>query len=141
MAKQFSIIKRKNLLSGEETISGYSLATDKVSKEKLLKKLIRNQSESEKNVFAYSIDESLCMYLLPGLSETTIRELSSVLYHTVYVVCKKSGGNEKALYLSALKDTAMRYKLNLPEAMVKDKETGKMVPNPRLYVKELKLCL
>ena len=143
MARKFSIIKKKNLLNGEETICGYCLANDDVSKEKLLKKLLRKQSEAERKVFRFTIDESLYMYLLPGLSPATVKELSSVLYHTAYVVCRWSGKGEKALYLSAMKDTAMRYKVNLPYAMIRVKVNGveKKVPNPNLYVKELKLCL
>lgn len=138
MAKKFSVIKKKDLLSGEERIVAYSLGDDELSRTKVLKKLHRSLRGKD-GVFSYRCDESLYMHLLPGLSETTVRELSKRLYRTAYVVCKKTGKSEKALYLALLKDSALRFKASIPAATLKDK--GADVPNPDFYVKELRLCL
>ncbi len=139
MAKKFSVIKMKDLLSGEERIVGYSLGDDESSRKKVLKKLHRSLKGKEADAFSYRMDESLCMHLLPGLSETTVKELSRKLYYTAYVVCKKTDKGEKALFLSLLKDTALRFKVSIPAAT--RKENGVDVPNPDYYVKELRLCL
>lgn len=136
MAKVFSIVKKKNQLTGEERIVHYSLGDDELSRAKIVRKLnrsLKNETES------FRCDERLYMHLLPDLSDETVKELSRRLYHTVYVVCKKSRKGERALYLSLFKDTAMRFKEAIPAATVKVK--GKEFSNPDYYVKELRLCL
>ena len=138
MAKKFSIIKKKNLLTGEERIVNYSLGDDEISRMKVLRKLNRTLKGNE-DLFCFRCDESMYMHLLPGLSETTVSELSKRLYYTAYVVCRKNRFGEKALYLSLLKDTALRFKASIPAATIMVK--GKEVPNPDFYVKELRLCL
>ena len=79
------------------------------------------------------------MHLLPGLFEETVRELSSRMYSTAYVVCKKRGKGEKVLYLSLLKDSALRFRALIPAAS--RWENGKEVLNLGFYVKKLRLCL
>ena len=138
MAKKFSIIKKKNLLTGEERIVNYSLGDDEISRMKVLRKLNRTLKGNE-DLFCFRCDESMYMHLLPGLSETTVSELSKRLYYTAYVVCRKNRFGEKALYLSLLKDTALRFKASIPAASRWEK--GKEVLNPDFYVKELRLCL
>lgn len=138
MAKKFSVIKKMDLLSGEERIVAYAVGDDESSKNKVLKKLARS-SKGRPAAFTYRCDESLGMHLLPGLSETAVRELSSKLYYTAYAVCKKTDKSERALYLALLKDQALRFKASIPAAS--RWENGKLVLNPDYYVKELRLCL
>ena len=137
MKKVFNIVKKKNLLTGEERAVKFSYETSEVSKDLLLRKLNRSLKGNKNEVFCF--DESLYMHLLPGLSEETVRELSNRLYHTAYVVCKKKEKGETVLYLALLKDTALRFKASIPAATIREKD--REVPNPDYYVKELRLCL
>ena len=137
MVKKFSIIKMRDLHSDEERIIGYSLGDDDVSREKVLRKL--NRSLKGMELFAFRMDESLPMYLLPGLSRESVSELSRRLYFTAYAVCRKKEKSEKALRLFLLKDSAMRYKASIPVKTVR--KDGKDVSDPNLYVKELRLYL
>ena len=127
----------RDLHSDEERIIGYSLGDDDVSREKVLRKL--NRSLKGMELFAFRMDESLPMYLLPGLSRESVSELSRRLYFTAYAVCRKKEKSEKALRLFLLKDSAMRYKASIPVKMVR--KDGKDVSDPDLYVKELRLYL
>ncbi len=79
------------------------------------------------------------MHLLPGLSETTVRELSERMYCTAYAVCRKREKGEDVLYLSLFKDAALRFKASIPAAT--RRVEGRDVPDPSYYVKELRLFL
>jgi len=136
MAKTFEIVKLRNLLTGEERAVKYSCETDEISRKRLLEKL--NSSLKEGNC-EFCFGERMYMHLLPGLSEDTVRELSSRMYRTAYVVCKRKGKREKVLYLSLLKDSALRFKASIPAATKREK--GREIPNPDYFVKELSLCL
>ena len=136
MAKTFEIVKMKNLLTGELSAVKFTCESDELSRKRILKRL--NASVKGDN-FEFCFGESLYMHLLPNLSEETVRELSSRMYHTAYAVCKKKGKGEKVLYLSLLKDTALRFKASIPAAT--KRVEGRDVPNPDYYVKELSLCL
>ncbi len=139
MAKTFEIVKMRNLLTGEEKAVKFAYGSDELTRERILKKLNRSLSGKEDKIFEYCFDESLNMHLLPGLSDETVRELSSRMYATAYAVCKKKKKGEKVLYLSLFKDTALRFRASIPAACRwKD---GVQVLNPDFYVKELRLCL
>ena len=139
MEKVFNIVKKKNLLTGEERAVKFSYETSEVSKDLLLRKLNRSLKGKESEIFCFCFDESLYMHLLPGLSEETVRELSRRMYCTAYVVCKKKEKGESVLYLSLLKDAALRFKASIPAATIREKD--REVPNPDYYVKELRLCV
>ena len=139
MAKTFTMIKKKNLLTGEEKTTSYCLLQDEAGKEKLLKKLKNNLQGTEKAIIQYRMDERLYMHLLPGLSESSVKELSKILFHTAYVVCKKKKDSEEVLYLSLFKDSALRFKASLPKAMIKI--DGKDFINPAYYIREITLFL
>ncbi len=139
MAKKFEIVKKKNLLTGEQRAVKFAYADSEESRMRILKKLNQSLNGKEGRIFEYRFDESMYMHLLPGLSAQTVKELSSRLYSTAYVVCKKKKDDEKVLYLSLLKDSALRFKASIPAAS--RWENGKEVLNPDFYVKELRLCL
>lgn len=137
--KTFSVIKKVNLLTGEESIVRYSLKPEnEKEKEMLLKKLIRLEHIDEK-LYSLKFDEELALHILRGISEETAVELSKHIYPTCYVVCKANKGGEKALYLSILKDTATRYLLNLPNAI--KIVNGREVLNKSFSVKEIRLLV
>ena len=139
MAKTFDIVKRKNLLTGEEKVVHYTYGRDEASRKRVLEKLNRSLKGEESRIYEYRYGESLYMHLLPGLSENLVRELSSRMYYTAYAVCKKNEKDEKVLYLSLFKDSALRFKAAIPSATIKVRD--KEVPNPRFFVRELRLCL
>lgn len=137
--KTFSVIKKVNLLTGEESIVRYSLKPEnEKEKEMLLKKLIRLEHIDEK-LYSLKFDEELALHILRGISEETAVELSKHIYPTCYVVVKRSRGGEKALYLSILKDTATRYLLNLPNAI--KIVNGREVLNKSFSVKKIRLLV
>ncbi len=139
MAKSFEIVKKRNLLTGEERAVKFSCGNDEVSRERILKKLNGSLKGKESEIFEFCFGESMYMHLLPGLSKETVRELSRRMYSTAYVVCKKKKKGEKVLYLSLFKDSALRFKASIPAATLKVE--GREVPNPDFYVRELRLCL
>ena len=139
MAKTFEIVKRKNLVTGEERAVKFTYGADELSKRRILRKLKNSISGKEGQIYEYRYDESMYMHLLPGLSPETVKELSSRMYSTAYAVCKKKHKGEEVLYLSLFKDSALRFKASIPAASRWEK--GKEVLNPDFYVKELRLCL
>lgn len=139
MEKTFEIIKKHDLLTGEESAVYYVCETDENSRQRVLDRLNASLKGKEKELCHFSYDEKMPMHLLPDLSQATIRELSSRMYCTAYALCHRRGKKEKVLYLSLFKDTALRYKTSLPEAVLKLK--GKEYPHPDYYVKELRLSL
>lgn len=139
MAKTFEIVKRRNLVTGEERAVKFTYGADELSKRRILRKLKNSISGKEGQIYEYRYDESMYMHLLPGLSAETVKELSSRMYSTAYAVCKKKHKGEEVLYLSLFKDSALRFKASIPAASRWEK--GKEVPNPDFYVKELRLCL
>ena len=139
MAKTFEIVKRRNLVTGEERAVKFTYGADELSKRRILRKLKNSISGKEGQIYEYRYDESMYMHLLPGLSPETVKELSSRMYSTAYAVCKKKRKGEEVLYLSLFKDSALRFKASIPAASRWEK--GKEVPNPDFYVKELRLCL
>ena len=137
MAKSFRIVKKQNLVTGEEQAVRFAAVSDEEAGRLLLRKLNRSLSETEAKLFAFRYDEKLCMHLLPGLSQTTVRELSRQTWHTAYAVCKKrQDRSEKVLYLSLFKDTALRFKAAIPAAIIHGKDGD--VLNPNYYVRELR---
>lgn len=139
MAKTFEIVKRRNLVTGEERAVKFAYGADELSKRRILRKLKNSVSGKEGQIYEYRYDESMYMHLLPGLSPETVKELSSRMYSTAYAVCKKKHKGEEVLYLSLFKDSALRFKASIPAASRWEK--GKEVLNPDFYVKELRLCL
>ena len=139
MAKIFEIVKRRNLVTGEERAVKFTYGADELSKRRILRKLKNSISGKEGQIYEYRYDESMYMHLLPGLSPETVKELSSRMYSTAYAVCKKKHKGEEVLYLSLFKDSALRFKASIPAASRWEK--GKEVLNPDFYVKELRLCL
>ena len=139
MAKKFEIVKRRNLVTGEERAVKFTYGADELSKRRILRKLKNSISGKEGQIYEYRYDESMYMHLLPGLSPETVKELSSRMYSTAYAVCKKKHKGEEVLYLSLFKDSALRFKASIPAASRWEK--GKEVLNPDFYVKELRLCL
>ncbi|MBQ6215834.1 MAG: hypothetical protein IJK53_00460 [Erysipelotrichaceae bacterium] len=139
MAKTFEIVKRRNLVTGEERAVKFTYGADELSKRRILRKLKNSISGKEGQIYEYRYDESMYMHLLPGLSPETVKELSSRMYSTAYAVCKKKHKGEEVLYLSLFKDSALRFKASIPAASRWEK--GKEVLNPDFYVKELRLCL
>lgn len=139
VAKTFNIVKKKNLLTGEERAVNFACEDDQVSRDRVLRKLNQTLQGNESLNFEFCYGESLYMHLLPGLSKTTVQELSKRMYSTAYAVCKKKKTGEAVLYLSLFKDTALRFKASIPAAT--RKVEGRDVPNPDFYVKELRLCL
>ena len=139
MAKSFEIVKRRNLVTGEERAVKFTYGADELSKRRILRKLKNSISGKEGQIYEYRYDESMYMHLLPGLSPETVKELSSRMYSTAYAVCKKKHKGEEVLYLSLFKDSALRFKASIPAASRWEK--GKEVLNPDFYVKELRLCL
>ena len=139
MAKTFEIVKRRNLVTGEERAVKFTYGADELSKRRILRKLKNSISGKEGQIYEYRYDESMYMHLLPGLSPETVKELSSRMYSTAYAVCKKKHKGEEVLYLSLFKDSALRFKASIPAASRWEK--GKEALNPDFYVKELRLCL
>lgn len=139
MAKEFNIINRRDLLTNEKKAVFFAYGDAAEAEEKVLRKLNASRRQGEDVLFDYCYGVKMQMHLLPGLSDETVRELSRFMYHTAYVVCKKTKKGEEVLYLSLLKDSALRFKASIPAAVLTVK--GKSVANPNYFVKELRLCL
>ena len=143
MAKTFEIVKRRNLVTGEERAVKFTYGADELSKRRILRKLKNSISGKEGQIYEYRYDESMYMHLLPGLSPETVKELSSRMYSTAYAVCKKKHKGEEVLAVQfsdcPITDAALRFKASIPAASRWEK--GKEVLNPDFYVKELRLCL
>ncbi len=139
MAKTFRIINRRDLLTGEKKAVLFAYGADAQSEEKVLSRLNASRKQGEDILFDFCFGGKMQMHLLPGLSEQTVRELSRFRYHTAYAVCKKTAKGEDVLYLSLLKDSALRFRASIPAAVLTAK--GKSVANPNYFVKELRLCL
>lgn len=140
MAKTFSVVKRINLATGEETVARYaSLPKNDEKKKSLLRKLNNLLPKEEKDLFSFRFDEVLEMHVLQGLSEKTVEELSKHVYSTVFAVCKKRQNGEDVLYLNVFKDGAIRYKSSLPGAIRESR--GRETTNPKYFVKEVKLIV
>ena len=140
MAKTFSIIKKENLLTGEKTAERFTvdLDLDQDKKLRLLKKYQRLLDKQEKIKHRCIYGEKLVMNL-PDFSDELVEEISKHLYHTAYVVCKKEGKNEKVLYLSLLKDSALRFRNGIPKAVLKHKNVEYF--NPKYFIKEVRLFI
>ena len=137
--KTFSIVKKVNLLTGEESIVRYALNPESEKRRNaLLRKLARLDRIDEK-LYSLKFDEVLSLHILEGISDEVIQELSKHVYPTCYVVTRRVKGSEKALYLSILKDTAVRYLNSLPEAT--KLVGGKEVLNKNFSVKEVRLLV
>ncbi|MBQ0036351.1 MAG: hypothetical protein KBT35_05495 [Firmicutes bacterium] len=137
--KTFSIIKKVNLLTGEESIVRYALNPENEKRRNaLLRKLARLDRIDEK-LYSLKFDEVLPLHILKGISNEVIQELSRHAYPTCYVVSRRNKNGEKALYLSILKDTAVRYLISLPEAT--KLVGGKEVLNKNFTVKEIRLLV
>ena len=136
MAKLFTIIKKENLLDRTDAIYGYSSITDE---KKLLEKLGRQMSESEKELYRYHIDKRMVMHILPDISDELVKELSRRCFHTVYGVCRKNNKSEEILYISIFKDSSQKYLMRIPSATIKINK--KEYANPNYYVKELRLVI
>ena len=139
MAKTFNIIKRRDLLSGEKKAVCFAYGDDVQAEEKVLRKLNASRRQEEEVLYDFCYGEKMQMHLLPGLSDQTVRELSRFKYNTAYVVCKRTKKGDEVLYLSLLKDSALRFKASIPSAVLTVK--GKSIANPNYFVKELRLCL
>ncbi len=139
MAKTFNIINRRDLLTGEKKAVCFAYGDDAQAEEKVISRLNASRRQGENVLFDYCYGKKMQMHLLPGLSDETVRELSRFMYHTAYVVCKRTKKGEEVLYLSLLKDSALRFKASIPAATLTVK--GKSVANPNYFVKELRLCL
>ena len=137
--KTFSIVKKVNLLTGEESIVRYALSPeDDKRRDALLRKLTRLDRIDEK-LYSLKFDEVLSLHILEGISDEVIQELSKHVYPTCYVVTRRVKGSEKALYLSILKDTAIRYRNSLPKAVVETE--GKPHFNKAYDIKEVRLLV
>lgn len=136
MAKLFSIIKKQNVLDNTDAIYGYSPIDDE---KKLLAKLERQTSESEKELYRYYIDKKMVMHILPNISDELVKELSRRCFHTVYGVCRKKNKKEEILYISMFKDSSQKYLMRIPSATIKINK--KEYVNPSYYVKELRLVI
>lgn len=138
MAKTFSIIKQKNLVSGEERAVKFTAASEEKDLRRITAKLNRRAADDETSLYSYRLDEELNMHLLSNIAEETVRDLSSHIFHTAYAVCKKTHASEQVLYLSLFKDTALKFWHKIPAAYVTVNK--KRVLNPKYYVKELTLA-
>ena len=137
--KKFSIVKKIDLRSGSESIVRYALLSESEKRrDALLRKLVRLDRINEE-LYSLKFDEVLPLHILEGISDEVVQELSGHAYPTAYVVCKRNKNGEKAIYLSILKDTAIRYKNSLPEAY--KLVGGKEVANKNFSVKEVRLLV
>ena len=139
MARKFSIVKKVDSKTGQKTISRYSFFTEEEHEKKMLIRKLNRIEKNDSKTFVYQFDESMYMHILEGISDETVKELSKHIYSNVYVVCKKEGNDEKALYLALFKDTAIRYKNSIPSAKISYK--GREYPNPKFFVKEVRLLV
>ena len=134
MAKLFSIIKKQNLLDKTDSIYGYSSITDE---KRIISKLERGMSESDKELYRYHIDNKMVMHILPNISDDVVKELSKRYFHTVYGVCRKKNNKEEILYMSLFK--CQKYLMRIPAATIRINK--KEYANPNYYVKELRLVI
>lgn len=139
MFKEFTIIKKENLITGEKTIEYFTLKSYVgESKRRILDQLYRREDPRSVKNINYCFDETMHMSL-PKFSDETVKEISKHLFLTAYAVVKKQHKNEKVIYFSLLKDTAIKYKNSLRAATVIKNNIE--YRNPNIYVKEVKLIL
>ena len=136
MAKEYSIIKRLNVLDKSEEVVGFTTCDDE---KKLIEKMRRGLDEHCRNIYKFSYGEKMLMHLLPNISAQTINDLSARVFYTAYAVCKKNNNKESVLYMSLFKDSALKFLLKVPSASIIIK--GQNYNNPNYYVKELKLVI
>lgn len=139
MFKEFVVIKKEDLKTGEKTVKNFTLKKyEGETRRRILDHLYRLEDGRKLKDVSYSFDETLCMSL-PNFSQETVNEISKYLYLTAYVVIRRKNKNENVIHLSLLKDTAIRYKNSLKDASITYK--NKEYRNPNLFVKEVKLIL
>lgn len=138
MNKLFTMIKKVDA-AGNAKVVNYTLSKyDDDKRKRILNKLYRKYDYKGIKAARLYYDESMVM-TLPNLSQETINDLSKHLFSTAYVVCKKQKNNEKVLFLSLFKDTAIIFKNNIPASSIKI--NGITYKNPNYYVKEVKLAI
>ena len=138
MAKKFSIVYRSNGLTKAESAYGFmAYESDETKRKKVLDIALCKIADADRKLAKLTAKGQMCMHLPGNFSQDLVNELSSLIFHTAYVVCKKSGNREEVIYLSLFKDSALRYKNNLPNAYVRYQ--GMEYLNPDYYVKELSL--
>ena len=139
MFKEFVMIKKENLKTGEKSVDYFTLKSYVgESKRRILDQLYRRENPRSVKNINYSFDETMYMSL-PKFSDETVKEISKHLFLTAYAVVKKQHKNEKVIYFSLLKDTAIKYKNSLRAATVIKNNIE--YRNPNIYVKEVKLIL